>query len=238
MKMKWKRRRNGFVAAAVCAFASGAIANDNVYWTFDESTEGEDVYWTSPTAVRTDAAAYDWYFELQLVEVWVEYLGITFGPIDITDELPPDAKQQSGFDPGPLPLLIIDEYVRYPDPPEPVTIEGDLRVILRGDGYGEWSFTDVTLGTAVVDLGWPFGEQTVNLEKVRMVGFVDVEAFSKLGDINYDGRIDQADLALLLASYGSSEGDPNYNPDADFNNDGQVNQADLAVLLSHYGYGT
>jgi hypothetical protein len=235
--MKRKNLRSHLVAAVMCALASAVIANDSVTWTFDKSTEGEDVFWLSSTAIRTDAAGYDWYFELQKVEVWVEYLGITFGPIDITDDLPPEAQQQSGFDPGPLPLLIIDDHVRYPEPPEPVTIEGDLQVLLRADGYGEWSFTNVTLGTAVVDLGWPFGEQTVNLKKVRMVGYVDVAAFSKLGDINYDGRIDQADLSILLASYGFAAGEPGYLAAADLNNDGQVDQVDLALLLSGYGYG-
>jgi hypothetical protein len=58
------------------------------------------------------------------------------------------------------------------------------------------------------------------------------------GDVDGDGDVDLTDLASLLAAYGSSTGDPNYNPNADFDNDGDVDLLDLATLLSWYGYGT
>ena len=34
---------------------ASAAADDPVTWFFDETTEGENVYWTSPTAVRPSA---------------------------------------------------------------------------------------------------------------------------------------------------------------------------------------
>jgi len=57
------------------------------------------------------------------------------------------------------------------------------------------------------------------------------------GDVNGDGRVDLADLALLLASYGACAGDPSYNPDADLDASGCVDLADLAALLANYGFG-
>jgi hypothetical protein len=54
----------------------------------------------------------------------------------------------------------------------------------------------------------------------------------KLGDTNGDGRIDQADLAALLAAYASCEGDGAYNVRADFDLNGCVDQVDLAILLA------
>jgi len=57
------------------------------------------------------------------------------------------------------------------------------------------------------------------------------------GDIDGDGDVDQADLGALLSAYGSSDGDPNWNPDADLDGDGDVDQADLGILLSNYGIG-
>lgn len=56
-----------------------------------------------------------------------------------------------------------------------------------------------------------------------------------IGDINDDFAIGQADLAALLAAYGTSQGDPDFNRQADLNRDGKVDQADLAILLSRYG---
>ena len=58
------------------------------------------------------------------------------------------------------------------------------------------------------------------------------------GDVDGDGDVDLADLAALLAAYGSRIGDPAYNPYADIDRDGDVDLADLAELLAHYGEGT
>lgn len=55
------------------------------------------------------------------------------------------------------------------------------------------------------------------------------------GDVNGDCRIDQADLAGLLAAFGTSRGDPGYEPRADFDGSGRVDQGDLATLLAAYG---
>ena len=54
-------------------------------------------------------------------------------------------------------------------------------------------------------------------------------------DINGDGFVNLVDLAILLASYDTVEGDPGYNPAADIDRDGDVDLADLAALLSAYG---
>ena len=55
------------------------------------------------------------------------------------------------------------------------------------------------------------------------------------GDVDGDGDTDLSDLAALLAAYGSTTGDPSYNPDADFDGDGDVDLSDLAFLLADYG---
>jgi hypothetical protein len=54
-------------------------------------------------------------------------------------------------------------------------------------------------------------------------------------DITGDGKTSLSDLAELLGAYGSTTGDPNYNPDADFDGDGDVDLSDLAELLGNYG---
>jgi len=55
------------------------------------------------------------------------------------------------------------------------------------------------------------------------------------GDIDGDGDVDLADLALLLAAYGTCDGDANYNPAADLDGDNCVGLSDLAILLANYG---
>ncbi|WP_033194290.1 dockerin type I repeat-containing protein [Methylomonas sp. MK1] len=50
------------------------------------------------------------------------------------------------------------------------------------------------------------------------------------GDINLDGKLDQADVALFQQSLGSVVGDPKYNPDADLDGDGRVTVNDLRIL--------
>ena len=54
-------------------------------------------------------------------------------------------------------------------------------------------------------------------------------------DINQNRRVDLADLARLLASFGNCTGDANYEPRADFDASGCVDLADLGRLLSVYG---
>ena len=55
------------------------------------------------------------------------------------------------------------------------------------------------------------------------------------GDLDGDGSVGLADLALLLAAYDTCDGDPFYDPAADLDASGCVGLADLATLLAVYG---
>lgn len=56
-----------------------------------------------------------------------------------------------------------------------------------------------------------------------------------LGDINRDGIVAVRDLAALGKAYGTSAGQPSWNPDADLNKDDTVNDGDLVIVSSNYG---
>jgi hypothetical protein len=56
-----------------------------------------------------------------------------------------------------------------------------------------------------------------------------------LADFSGDGVVDQVDLGILLAAYGTIRGYPLYTPKADANGDGKVDQQDLGILLSGFG---
>jgi alpha-tubulin suppressor-like RCC1 family protein len=64
---------------------------------------------------------------------------------------------------------------------------------------------------------------------------VTVAGGGPTGDLDGDGHVGLADLALILSAFGSCAGAPTYNPQADFNGDGCVSLADLAMLLANFG---
>lgn len=69
-------------------------------------------------------------------------------------------------------------------------------------------------------------------ERVRALCY----ALPEPGDTNGDADADQADLGTLLAAYGTSAGQPGFDPTCDFDFDGTVGQPDLGILLAAYGY--
>lgn len=55
------------------------------------------------------------------------------------------------------------------------------------------------------------------------------------GDVDGDRDVDLVDLSLVLAAFGSCQGDPEYNPDADLNRSLCIDLIDLSIVLSNYG---
>lgn len=55
------------------------------------------------------------------------------------------------------------------------------------------------------------------------------------GDINHDGTVNAADLALLTAAFNKRLGDPGFNPNANLNSDGIVDLFDLVRLGFNFG---
>jgi hypothetical protein len=56
-----------------------------------------------------------------------------------------------------------------------------------------------------------------------------------LGDLNGDGRVDMADVDILVKAFGSYPGHPRWNPAADVNNNGVVDLNDVVTVLMHFG---
>lgn len=55
------------------------------------------------------------------------------------------------------------------------------------------------------------------------------------GDCDGDNEVGIGDFALLSAAFGTSIGDPGYNPMADLNGDGSVDIGDFAILSANFG---
>jgi len=55
------------------------------------------------------------------------------------------------------------------------------------------------------------------------------------GDVNADAICDITDINIVALAYGSSPGDPNWNPDADLNGDDFIDMTDLYMVALDYG---
>ena len=60
------------------------------------------------------------------------------------------------------------------------------------------------------------------------------EHFHWDGDINWDGYINDDDLNLISAAFGSIPGDPNWDPDCDLNHDNKVDMMDVVIPALNY----
>ena len=56
-----------------------------------------------------------------------------------------------------------------------------------------------------------------------------------MGDINCDGYVNASDAIIAGVAFGSSVGDPLYDPKADLNRDGYINAKDLVLLGANFG---
>ncbi|PIU68017.1 MAG: hypothetical protein COS84_02255, partial [Armatimonadetes bacterium CG07_land_8_20_14_0_80_40_9] len=54
------------------------------------------------------------------------------------------------------------------------------------------------------------------------------------GDLNSDGKVDEADFEILKKAFNSEPGDENWNPECDLNGDGEINLSDFGVLVEEY----
>jgi hypothetical protein len=55
------------------------------------------------------------------------------------------------------------------------------------------------------------------------------------GDVNHDGNVGPADLAVFSRAYGSTPADPKWNSDADFDHSGKIDAYDFSLMASNYG---
>jgi len=56
-----------------------------------------------------------------------------------------------------------------------------------------------------------------------------------LGDIDGDGDVDRYDFGTFAGAYGTSEGDPNYVPEADLDRDDDIDRYDYGIFAGNYG---
>jgi hypothetical protein len=67
---------------------------------------------------------------------------------------------------------------------------------------------------------------------------VSVQVIAVPGDVNGDGVVDCADMAIVKNSFGKKTGQPGFDPRADVNHDGVVNILDLSFVAKQLPAGT
>ena len=221
------------IGIATCLLTSVATASgtDQATWPIDVSTSGQDIYWQSPDSLRVDGETYVSTFTIQSVSVNVSYLGIGFGPIDVTGEIDPADLVQTGEADGPCPVNFGTASVIEPPPPDPVTIAFDITMELNAQGNSIFRVEEVVLGTATYDVGWPFGEVTVQLEEVFFTGDLEMEAIGThcAADLDGNGSVGVDDLLAVIADWGCS------GCSTDIDGDGIVGVNDLLSIISGWG---
>lgn len=122
----------------------------------------------------------------------------------------------------------------------PVALGGTLQVSFSGGFVPEVCDTFTILSGA--SLGGSFASVTLppdmpdRLFRLRTTPTTIELVCVHPADLTSDGKIDQADLGLLLSTYGLCPGDPGYVPQAgNLGGDACVTQTDLGALLSVYG---
>ena len=87
----------------------------------------------------------------------------------------------------------------------------------------------------VIPLSTQAQDITLNVSTLnKQTGSYIVEAYLA-GDVNGDGNVDASDLSALQVSYGSHQGQSNYNAAADFNGDGRVGCIDRKLTTINLG---
>ena len=105
----------------------------------------------------------------------------------------------------------------------------DVRFVRIVDIPGNGAFVDAT-GHPIYD---PFPTMSSGGFDLEAIGVLHEQAYT--GDIDYDGRVDDTDLALVEACVGLHFGQPRWLKRTDLNGDWRTDEADLNLLASQMG---
>ncbi len=184
------------------------FAANPVMWNVNISTTGEDVFWTSPTAITTGLPEYDYSYEITKLTANVAL----FGNRDLLGLL--DETSGSGTA-GAFPFDVVDETLDEPTSGS----SADIRIEVDSAGMGHASGTNIKFGSI---LGFP-------IRRVDLTATVSILGIPA-GDYDRDGEVDAADYAVWRASFDSTTALA-----ADGNKNNIVDAADYVVWRNNLG---
>ena len=205
---------------------------DHATWEYSVTTAGEDVVWTSPTNVNPKGEHYEMLFHVESAYALVSFIGIEFGPIDITYLLPEDVVNTWRNSEGPCPLDFGWIEVVAPEDQDPPAFSYDWIVEIDQKGYTTWRVENIFRGQYDYDLGFPFGYVTVNVEEGTLNGTITIDVIPTpcYSDIDGSGVVDVVDLLEVIGNWGYCLKCP-----ADTNQDDLIDVTDLLAVVGGWG---
>lgn len=197
----------GYVAlSAISTWAASSVS-----WQVALSTTGDDVFWTSPTAIDLGFPEYDWSYEITEATANVLLIG--------DQDLLPGLEVTSGFGTtNTLPIVVVDSLLN-----EPTTgSSAEIRIEVDAAGFGRASGTDITLGTV---FGLPIRRVDFKAE-INVIGV-------PTGDYNRNGEVDEADYTIWRSDFGSTT-----QLAADGNENQVIDAADYTRWRDNFGAGS
>ena len=111
-----------------------------------------------------------------------------------------------------------------------IDIAADFFMQVNGEGYGEFSATNLFFGDIYVDTGFPFGWQTVDIDRIYMEGELIITPIivDCPEDTNNDGLVNVTDLLNAVGNWGS-------NGLGDVDSSGIVDVSDILAIVNAWG---
>jgi hypothetical protein len=205
---------------------------DQDIWSFAASSSGENYIWMSPTPIAADGGHYEMLYTISAATVMVEYVGITFGPIDVTDMIPEAEHEVWRSSPGPAPLDFGWIEVITPKGQDPPSLAYDWIVELNEKGFVKFRMENLFLGQSEYDLGWPWGSVTVDILSGTIYNDLSISSVPPpcYADITNDGIVDVSDLLEVIGAWGYC-----FECPADINQDSLVDVTDLLEMVAAWG---
>jgi PKD repeat protein len=212
-----------------------------VAWSWFMVTAPEDSEWNfgvadQPTATLRVLTSGDYIVALRVVDANGNSSALDYVTVHAADNLPPEAIPTAMPSFGEAPLTVQFTANAFDPNEDLLTYAWDFGDPLSADNnstlenpthiYDQNGFYHVALD--VCD-----GLATINRSITIRAGRYGIDYL--LGDIDFDGDVDFADVNEFTSAYLSENGDPDYNSDADLNpNDGFIDLYDFALLANDW----
>ncbi len=215
------------LALSIALPATAQTAN----WSYSTSSGGENVHWVSATSVDPAADQFDYSYQITYVAVDIIFAGQVIGPNDVTADMDPALLSGTGIAQGPAPVIMMNEPILADaDADGTIDVSADMLMQINGKGFGQFDVTNVFLDDVMIDMGWPFGWQNVQIDRIYMDGTIHVTPIyiPCPSDTDGDGMVNVSDVLAAIGNWGGSG-------TGDVDGNGVVNVSDLLAMVAAWG---